>query len=61
MAETANFHQVRSGDTVYSVSQRYHVPIRGLVTMNGLQAPYVLRSGQFLRLPKPRNSHKNRN
>jgi len=53
-AAAAKYHQVRSGDTVYSVSQRYHVPLRGLITMNGLQAPYVLRSGQTLLLPKPR-------
>jgi len=53
-AGAAGFHTVRSGDTVYSVSQRYDVPIRGLITMNGMRAPYVLRSGQTLRLPKPR-------
>ncbi len=50
----AALHTARSGDTVYSVSQRYRVPIRGLITLNGLRAPYVLRSGQVLRLPKPR-------
>ncbi len=53
-AGPASFHTVRSGDTVYSVSQRYQVPIRGLITMNGLRAPYVLRGGHTLRLPKPR-------
>ena len=53
-AGSAAFHSVRSGDTVYSVSQRYHVSIRGLITMNGMRAPYVLRRGQTLRLPKPR-------
>lgn len=53
-AGTPGFYTVRSGDTVYSVSQRHHVPIRGLITLNGLRAPYVLRSGQVLRLPKSR-------
>jgi len=32
----AVFHKVRSGDTVYTVSQRYHVPLRELIIMNGL-------------------------
>jgi len=50
----AVFHKVRSGDTVYTVSQRYHVPLRELIIMNGLQSPFGLRSGQVLRLPKPR-------
>ncbi|MBI09622.1 MAG: peptidase M23 [Rhodospirillaceae bacterium] len=50
----ATSHKVSSGDTVYSVSQRYHVPLRRLITINGLEAPYILRSGQTLRLPRPR-------
>ena len=48
------FYKVRSGDTVYTVSQRYHLPLRGLIIMNGLQPPFDLHSGQVLRLPKPR-------
>ena len=47
-------HTVRSGDTVYTVATRYQVPIRGLIERNRLRAPYVLRSGQALRLPNPR-------
>ncbi len=50
----ATAHQVRSGDTVYTVALRYQVPIRGLIELNSLRAPYILRSGQFLKLPKPR-------
>ncbi len=53
-ARPATAHQVHSGDTVYTIALRYQVPIRGLIKLNGLKAPYVLRSGQFLRLPKPR-------
>ncbi len=50
----ATTHEVRSGETVYTVALRYQVPIRGLIRLNNLQAPYVLRSGQVLTLPKPR-------
>lgn len=53
-SKPATEHQVRSGDTVYTIALRYQVPIRGLIALNGLQAPYILRSGQRLRLPKPR-------
>jgi murein DD-endopeptidase MepM/ murein hydrolase activator NlpD len=54
MASRARAHEVVSGDTVYTVALRYQVPIRGLIKLNGLQAPYILRRGQILRLPKPR-------
>jgi murein DD-endopeptidase MepM/ murein hydrolase activator NlpD len=47
-------HEVRSGDTVYTVALRHKVPIRSLIELNRLRAPYLLRSGQVLRLPKPR-------
>ena len=47
-------HVVKSGDTVYSVANRYRVPIRTLIELNGLRAPYALRGGQQLRLPVSR-------
>lgn len=50
----ATIHEVRSGETVYTIALRHEVPIRGLIALNGLQAPYVLRSGTVLKLPKRR-------
>lgn len=50
----AKVHEVRSGETVYTIALRHEVPIRGLIALNGLQAPYVLRSGRVLKLPKRR-------
>lgn len=52
--QPATIHEVRSGETVYTIALRHQVPIRGLIALNGLQAPYVLRSGRVLKLPKPR-------
>lgn len=42
---------VRKGDTLYSISRHYNVPIKELITANRLSAPYTLYVGQKLRLP----------
>ncbi|RMB05022.1 LysM peptidoglycan-binding domain-containing M23 family metallopeptidase [Eilatimonas milleporae] len=44
---------VARGDTLYSLSRRYGVPLRGVVAANGLAPPYRLAVGQRLRLPAP--------
>ena len=51
----SGLHEVRSGETVYAVASIYRVPIRGIIELNDLQAPYVLRPGQTLRVPVPRD------
>lgn len=45
---------VQPGDTAYSLSRRYSVPLRDLIEVNGLQAPYMLAIGQRLTLPVSR-------
>ncbi|HEX6103351.1 MAG TPA: LysM peptidoglycan-binding domain-containing M23 family metallopeptidase [Alphaproteobacteria bacterium] len=47
-------HRVQSGETVYSVAERYRVPVRSVIELNRLQPPYRLIRGQPLLLPKPR-------
>ncbi len=42
---------VRKGDTLYSISRRYNVPIRDIVEANRLTPPYTLIIGRTLRLP----------
>ena len=42
---------VRKGDTLYSLSRKYEVPLRKLIETNNLSAPYTLHIGQNLRLP----------
>ena len=42
---------VQKGDTLYSISRKYEVPLRGLIEKNNLSAPYILNIGQNLRLP----------
>ncbi len=43
---------VQKGDTLYSLSRKYQVPLRGLIEENNLSAPYALNVGQNLKLPK---------
>ena len=42
---------VSAGDTLYSVSRRYAIPVNDLAVMNGLRAPFTLKNGQSLRVP----------
>ena len=42
---------VHKGDTLYSISRRYNVPIKDLISANRLSSPYTLYVGQTLNLP----------
>ena len=42
---------VQKGDTLYSISRRYNVPIKDLINANRLSSPYTLYVGQKLALP----------
>ena len=46
-------HTVHEGDTLWSVSQRYNVPLRDLMDLNEVRPPYLLANGQRLLLPAP--------
>ncbi len=52
---SAGVYYVTVKDTLYSISRRFHVPLRSLIDANGLKPPYTLRIGQKLSLPKPRS------
>ena len=43
---------VKKGDTLYSLSRRYNVEMKDIISANGLRSPYTLKVGQRLRLPK---------
>ena len=42
---------VAAGDTLYSLSRKYSVPVNDLAVMNGLVAPFTLSVGQRLKVP----------
>ena len=46
-------HEVRLGETLYSIAWRYNVDYHDLARWNGIQSPYPLRTGQKLRLSAP--------
>lgn len=46
----AVYHTVVSGDTVYSLSQRYGSTAQQIKDWNGLDANYTIRIGQVLRV-----------
>ena len=45
---------VKKGDTLYSISRRYDVPLREVIEINNLRPPYSLKIGQVLRMPTAR-------
>ena len=48
---SSNAVTVQRGDTLYSISRRYGVPLKDLINANNLHAPYTLHVGQVLSLP----------
>jgi murein DD-endopeptidase MepM/ murein hydrolase activator NlpD len=43
--------KIEKGDTLYSISRAYAVPVNDLAVMNNLSAPFALRVGDSLRVP----------
>lgn len=52
-ASSAGVHTVGSGDTLWSIAQRYRVDMKDIIYVNHLHAPYFLELGQRLDLPPP--------
>lgn len=50
---SAGAHTVISGDTLWSISQRYKLSMRDIIYENKLSPPYALNVGQRLTLPPP--------
>lgn len=45
-------HQVQRGETVFSISRLYNVPVRSIAEWNGLDSEFTIREGQFLLIPQ---------
>lgn len=52
-AAGAGVVMVREGDTVFGISERYRLPLRDIIDLNGLKPPYHLKTAQRLQLPPP--------
>ena len=55
-AGSAGIHTVLAGDTVYKIAQNYRLPMREIITLNHIEAPYTLTAGLRVKLPPP-NEH----
>lgn len=44
------YHRIKSGDSIWTLSKRYHVPISTLCKMNGITSKTVLRIGSMIRV-----------
>lgn len=52
-AGSAGIHTVSKGDTLYSISRRYRLPMRDIVVLNNITQPFKLYVGQRIKLPPP--------
>lgn len=43
--------KVGAGDTLYSLSRKYEIPVNDLAVMNNIDAPFELSVGQVLKVP----------
>lgn len=44
-------HKVKRGETAYTVSRLYQVPVKSLAEWNGLGSDFAIREGQYLLIP----------
>lgn len=51
-SSTPEYVSVKKGDTLYSISRKYDVPLREVIEINNLRPPYSLKIGQKLNMPK---------
>ncbi len=54
LPESERYEQAGPGDSLFAISRRRQVPLRALIEANGLEPPFSLIVGQYLRLPPPR-------
>lgn len=52
-AGSTGIHTATRGDTVYEISKTYNLPLRDLIALNNLSAPYKIPPGTRLKLPAP--------
>ena len=45
-------HQVVRGETVFSISRLYNVPVTNIAEWNGLNTQFTIREGQYLLIPR---------
>ena len=51
-----NYYRVKEGDTLYSISWRYHLDYKSVAAANDIQAPYTIYVGQNILLRGKKSS-----
>lgn len=46
-------YEVKKGDTLFNLSQKYKVSWETLAELNALEEPYILKIGQTVKIPLP--------
>ena len=49
-------HKVEPGETAYTISRLYNVPVKSLAEWNGLGPDFSIRAGQILLIPVPQQN-----
>ncbi|TSA45723.1 LysM peptidoglycan-binding domain-containing protein [bacterium] len=44
-------YEIKKGDTLFNLSNRFSVPWRTIADVNHLQSPYILKIGQKIKIP----------
>jgi LysM repeat protein len=50
-SESAKLITVSTGENIYSISRKYNVPLRDLISKNNLTPPYLIKVGDKINLP----------
>jgi murein DD-endopeptidase MepM/ murein hydrolase activator NlpD len=45
-------HIVQKGETLFSISRKYDIPILPIIVANSLEQPYAVNEGQIIKLPE---------
>ena len=51
-----NYYRVKAGDTLYSISWRYHLDYKSVAAANNIKAPYTIYAGQNILLRGKKSS-----
>jgi len=51
-----NYYRVKAGDTLYSISWRYHLDYKSVAAVNNIKAPYTIYAGQNILLRGKKSS-----
>ena len=51
-APSYEIYQVKKGDTLFNISQNFNLSWQTLAEINNLEAPYVLKIGQEIKIPQ---------